>query len=384
MQPLSVAVVVASPELLTEVQACLRECSARIVIEQPQIGDWNGFIDRVERMRPDVVLLEVAPVWEQLEETFRKIRQTPAAPAIVALHAAKDAETILRAIRAGATEYLYPPLVPSMASALGRIAGERKPREEHRSRGRVFAFFSAKGGCGATTIACHTGIEMQKVTGKEVLLADFDLDAGILGFLMKSKTPYTVLEAMNNAHRLDLSYWKALVSNGIPGVEVIPAPTSFATRPAHEHERIRHVLRFVRGHYDWVVADLGRSLSANVLSALEEVDETCLVTTVDVPALYRARQIVRGLLDSGYRNDRLHIILNRVPRNSDVTAAEIQQMMGVPVKAAIPDDFSTLYECYADGKLLPSNSGLGRHMTTLAGALTGTPQKAKRSFGIFG
>ncbi len=382
--PLTAAVVLANPEVLNEVQPCLESSSIRIVIQQPQIGDWNAFLDKIERLRPDVVLLEVAGLWNDLEATFRRIRATPAAPVIVGLHTATDAESILRVIRAGAAEYLYPPFGPALQSAFERIAAERKPQGETRSRGTIFGFVSSKGGCGATTIACHTAVELARETGKQALLLDFDLDSGILGFLLKSKGQYSVLEALNNVHRLDLSYWKALVSNGIPCLEVLPAPAYAAVRPAQEHERMRQVLRFVRSHYDWIVVDLGRSLGVNTLSALQEVDETCLVTTVDVPALYRAKYIARSLRDAGYKNERLHAVLNRVPKGSEITTLEIEQMLGVSVKAALPDDYAGLYECYADGKLLPPNSTLGKHITRFAGKLTGAPDKSRKRFGILG
>ena len=61
-------------------------------------------------------------------------------------------------------------------------------------------------------------MELGRAGGRKVLLADFDMDAGMVGFLMKVKSPYSILDAINNLHRLDASYWKALVSNGIPGL----------------------------------------------------------------------------------------------------------------------------------------------------------------------
>jgi pilus assembly protein CpaE len=383
--PLTAAVVIFSTDLSKEVQSCLEDSSVRVVIRQPQIGDWNAFLDKVERLRPDVILIELAGLWDDLEAALHRIRTAPSAPAIVGLHVAKDAESILRAIRAGAAEYLYPPYGAALLAALQRLGSERKPQDATRGRGRIFAFLSAKGGCGATTIACHTAAELARQTSTQALLLDLDLDSAVAGFLLKAKGQYSVVEALNNVHRLDLSYWKALVSNGIPGLEVLPAPLYVSARPSQENERIRQVLRFVRAHYDWIVADLGRGLGVNVLSALEEVDETCLVTTVDIPALYRAKYIARTLRDSGYKRERLHIVLNRMPRSPDMTPAEIEQMMGTPVKASLPDDPAALYECYADGKLLPANSALGKHIDRLAGRLSGAPEKSKKKkFPILG
>jgi pilus assembly protein CpaE len=383
--PLAAGVVVFSPDLSKEVQSCLEESSVRVVIRQPQIGDWDSFLDKIERLRPDVILVELAGLWDEMEAAFHRIRTAPAAPAIVGLHTAKDAESILRAVRAGATEYLYPPYAAGLRSALERLGAERKPEDAVRGRGRVIGFLSAKGGCGATTIACHTAVEVPRQTSKHALLIDFDLESAVAGFLLKAKGQYSVLDALNNVHRLDQSYWKALVSNGIPGLEVLSAPPYAPVRPLQENERIRQVLRFVRGHYDWTVVDLGRGLGSNILSALEEIDDTCLVTTVDVPALYRAKYIARTLRDAGYKHERLHIVLNRVPRNPDVTPTEIERMLGAPVKATLPEDQAALYESYADGKLLPANSSLGRQINRLAARLTGAPEKpAKKKFAILG
>ena len=48
------------------------------------------------------------------------------------------------------------------------------------------------------------------------------------------------------------------------------------------------------------------------MAALEEIDEACLVTTLEVPALHQCKQIIQTLLDSGYGKSRIRLILNRV------------------------------------------------------------------------
>jgi Flp pilus assembly CpaE family ATPase len=53
--------------------------------------------------------------------------------------------------------------------------------------------------------------------GKHVLLADLDLEAGIVRFLMRTKSPYSVMDALNSLQRLDQNYWNALISNGMLG-----------------------------------------------------------------------------------------------------------------------------------------------------------------------
>ena len=126
-------------------------------------------------------------------------------------------------------------------------------------------FLSAKGGCGATTIACHTAAELGR-QDKHVLLADLDLDAGMIRFLMKTKSPYSVLDALNNLHRLDASYWNALISNGMPGLEIIAAPQALASKQQPNQEQMQNMLTFCRGQYDFSIVDLGRSLNLTAMN----------------------------------------------------------------------------------------------------------------------
>src|SRR5579863_7606970 len=154
---------------------------------------------------------------------------------------------------------------------------------------------SAKGGCGATTIACHTAVELPHQTGTRVLLADLDLESGIVGFLLKAPGRYSIADAVSNTQRLDENYWKALVSNGIAGLEIITAPSTPSRQP-YRPEQLRIVLSFIRTQYDWIVLDLGRGLGFNSVAALEEVDDLVLVTTLEVPALHQAKVIIQKLL----------------------------------------------------------------------------------------
>lgn len=385
--PITLGLVIGTKEWKNEVQACLEGTRARTVLDQAAIGDRAAFLELLERIRPDVLLIEFTHLQEPFEELIGQLKNSPASPLVVALHKSADPETILAVIRAGADEYLYPPLSTNLGKALDRLAGRtRKRQSENPNGGKILGFFSAKGGCGATTIACHTAVELARQTGQEILLADLDLDAGLVGFLMKSKSRYSILDAMANTHRLDPNYWRALISNGMPRLQVVRAPGATAQREEPKGEDVHTVLRFVRFQYDWTLVDLGRGLNPLLLNALDEVDQAFLVTTLDVPALHQVQQIIRNLLDSGYSQERLRLLLNRVPKAPDVMPGELEGLLGIPVFSMLPDDHGAIYEAYAEGQLLPASSYLGRHLAKLAASIAGIQEQpqGKKKFSIFG
>lgn len=379
MYPLTIGLAIENRELRDQTQGCLSALPFRVIVEHQDLnGDLVNFLDRLERMRPDVVLIDISSWKEPLEGLVASIRNATGDPMIIALHNSAGAETILAALRAGVHEFLFPPLQESLRRALEKRSVERRRRDGGtKGAGKGYAFLSAKGGCGATTLVCHVAAELGYQNHK-VLLMDLDLDAGMVRFLTKTKSVYSILDAINNLHRLDISYWRALVSNGIPGVEIVSTPAALATKTQLRDDQVRHVLGFARPIYDWTLVDLGRSLSRTALAALEELDEACVVTTLEVPALHQTKQIIQTLFDSGYGKNRIKLILNRAPKRLDITPGELEKMLGVPIYYMVPNDYPELYETYAEGRMLSRSSDLGKSIAKLASRLSGLEEEVSR------
>jgi pilus assembly protein CpaE len=384
MYPLTIGFAIENREIWEQTQACLASVPFRVTVEHQDLGDLGSFLDRLERVRPDVVLVDISDWKEPLEGLVSAVRNVTGDAMVIALNNSADASVILAAMRAGVNEYIYPPIDEPLRRALERRSLERGRRRDGSAKaGKAFGFLSAKGGCGATTLGCHVAAELGYAQQK-VLLADLDLDAGMVAFITKTKAVYSILDAVNNLHRLDISYWKALVSNGIPGVEIVSSPMALASKQQPKDEQIRQVLAFAKPNYDWTIADLGRSLSHMAMAALDEIDELCLVTTLEVPALHQSKQIVQTLLDGGYGKNRIRLILNRSPKRLDITPGELEKMLGVGIFSMVPNDYPELYETYAEGRMLNRNSELGRHIGQLAYKLVGMEEeKPKKKFGWF-
>ena len=387
MYPLTIGLAIENRDLWEQTQACLADLPFRIIVEHQDIGDVSNFLDRLERMRPDAVLIDISGWHEPLEGLVNSIRGAIGDPMVIALNNSADPDSILASMRAGINEYLYPPLQDPLRRALERRSAERSRRRDAGAKagGKSFAFLSAKGGCGATTLVTHVAAELGRQNQK-VLLADLDLDSGMVAFITKTKSVYSILDAVNNLHRLDIHYWKALVSNGIPGVEIVAAPLALASKQQIKDEQVRHVLGFARPHYDWTLVDLGRSLSHIAMAALEEIDEACVVTTLEVPALHQSKQIIQTLIDSGYGKNKIRLILNRSPKRLDITPGELEKMLGVPIFFMIPNDYPELYETYAEGRMLNRNSVLGKQIAKLAIKLASLEEEKsnKKRFAFFG
>jgi pilus assembly protein CpaE len=344
-------------------------------------GEWSGLADQISQTTPTALLLEFGALTSDPAAAIRQIKSQVPRLKIVALHSAADPKIILAAMRSGANEFLHPPFDESLPAALEKILSHEGDSAS-ATRGRIIGFLSAKGGCGATTIACHLASEIQNQTRKSVLLADLDLTSGLVGFLMKTPSSYSILDAVKNLNRLDESLWRALVVEHRPGLSVIPGPAVFTRRDDPDDDQIRRVLQFMRTQHDWTVLDLGRSLNYTALAALDEIDQLFLVSTLEVVALHGLKTIVHGLFDQG---DKLQLILNRTPKMMDISTEDLEKILGRSLYAALPNDYMGLYQSYSSGNLLSSNSRLAQDFALLASKITGVPPiKSKKKFAFFG
>ncbi len=102
-------------------------------------SDWSGLLDRIATAKPEVLLLDLSSVPSELNIAMRQLKYQSPRIKVVALHSSADPQTILSAMRAGANEFLHPPLKETLLPALERILnsseirpGSRDARQDHR------------------------------------------------------------------------------------------------------------------------------------------------------------------------------------------------------------------------------------------------------------
>jgi hypothetical protein len=292
-------------DLWEQAQACLSDLPFRIIVEHQDIGDVSNFLDRLERMRPDVVLIDISGWREPSEGLVTSIRGAIGDPMIIALNSTRSG------LDSGVDARRNQRISVSAAAGAAAAALERRSAERSRQarlpaprRRQELRFLFRQGRLrrhhGDHHVAAGTGpAEPESAFGRprpgfrHGRLHHQD-QVGVLdsGRRQQSAPPrYSLLEGaglQRHSGRRDRGRAAG------PGLQ-----------EQIKDEQVRHVLGFARPHYDWTLVDLGRSLSHTAMAALEEIDEACLVTTLEVPALHQSKQIIQTLLDSGYGKNKI-------------------------------------------------------------------------------
>jgi pilus assembly protein CpaE len=232
-------------------------------------------------------------------------------------------------------------------------------------------------------VACHLASEFQRTTEHDILLADLDLEAGLVAFVMQAKCQYSVIDALRNVYRLDRAMWQKMVWNAKPRLDVIPSRAGILPSES-EMQQFREVFRMIRSMYGWVIADLGRPLSPLTLGVLDDLDEVFLVTTSTIMALYQAKQFVKETAAMGFPRQKLHLILNRVSKRRAIPASDVESSLGLPIYAELCEQ-GEIETAYMAGNLLEQDSELGKQFTELAMKVAGVRvEKSKGRGSLFG
>jgi pilus assembly protein CpaE len=253
--------------------------------------------------------------------------------------------------------------------------GEKPGSAASPSRAKIIGLMGVKGGVGATTVACNLALEIRRQTEHKTLLADLDIDAGLVNFFMNIEARHSVIDGASNVHQLDMACWEGIVAQAASGLHVARSPGRMGGG-ASDVDRVRHLIALLAGMYQWVLLDLGR-LNSFSLGLLDRVDELLLITTTSVPALYEAKRLIVALQKTGFAADRLRLVVNQFGDRNDYSGNELDRLFGMPVYARLPGASQELHDACANSRHLGEDSDFRGRIARLARKVAGQPEAPK-------
>ena len=339
---------------------------------------------RIRQLRPDVLLLDVATDLEAAGELIKAVASQNPPIHVIGLHTHNDSNAILRSLRYGASEFLFAPFdVSVQEAAISRIQKLLQPSAGERESGKIVIFASAKPGSGASTLAMQTAYAIRRASGKRVLLADFDLMTGALGFYLKLDHVYSLVDVIQRADRIDYDLWTTVTADA-DGIDVLPAPELPFTDSV-EQGGLHQVLAHARNTYEWTVVDLPSIFQRLSLLTLAEADRAFIVASSELASLHLARKALKLITQLGLDAQKIQVLINRMDkRNSELNASDLSKLLECAVDTSLPNDSLALQRGLTLGQPLGNDSELGRAVDSLAGKLLGVaPELNKKPIGRF-
>jgi pilus assembly protein CpaE len=351
------------------------------IVADLQIYPTEQTLDlRLRQMAPRVVLVDIMTDLDFACRVLQFVASLRPLVHSVGLHFDQHGESIVRVLRAGATEFLFAPFDALSQREVGdRIARLSQPEESASDHAaNCCAFACTKSGSGASTIAAQAAFAIRRQTGKRVLLADFDLTGGTIGFYLKVQTPFSLLDALEFPNQLDPASLGTMTTT-VEGVDILASPEEPHLSPI-DPARLEVVLDVMRSAYDFVILDLPTVFDRSSLLALAQADSGFLITTAELPSLHLTRKALQMMQQLGFDEQRLRVIVNRLNRQDGLSGDDLGKMFNSAVHSTLPNDYFSLHRVVTRGEPLSGEGALVRALEALARKIVGlSPPEVKKN-----
>ena len=264
---------------------------------------------------------------------------------VIALAENRDPDILLRAMRAGCSEFLGKPFrageLDQTLQGLQQLWST--PTQANASGGKVLSFLGVKGGVGTTTLAVHLAMNLVQVQGKRTLLIDHHPELGhVCVYLGLDGQRCTYQEVVRSVTRLDSELLRGIVSKHTSGLEVLSSPDSCGAAHTMDADVVARTLKFLRTEYDYIVVDCSNSLDEKTMAVMEASSTVYLVATPDIGAIRDLSRYVDHLTVNSNMTEKMQVVVNRVSSRYAVNVEHIEKAIRLPVAIRLPNSYADL------------------------------------------
>jgi pilus assembly protein CpaE len=354
-----------------------------IVWLEAECSRYEFFADVISQTKPDIGIVCIDSNSEKGLKLVETLRDTSSECAILVVSSSNDGQVILRAVRAGAKEFLTQPVrVEDLVAAVDRIATQKFGGSGGGTRScHVIGVAGATGGVGTTSAAVNLGCVLAAEPRNSVVLVDLDMALGDADVFLDAIPDYTLVDVAQNISRLDFSLLKRSLTKHSSGLYLLPRPVQLQDSSLVTPDDLTRVLGLLKATFTHLIIDLSKSYSELDFVALKSAKDILLITQLDLPCL---RNVVRLMMSFGEiegLKDKVKIVVNRVGLGSgEISLKKAQETMGREIFWQLPNDYRTMVEVRNNGVPLieqAPKAGITQAIITLADALAKADDKAK-------
>ena len=265
-------------------------------------------------------------------------------PPIVVISETDDAAAMRFAMKAGARDFLLHSEMTEVVESVNAICDELTERVS--SDGQMTAVVNAKGGAGATFLACNLAHLAASVTDEPAALIGLDMQFPTLPSYFDLKLKHGLLRALESAHELDAIALDAIMTSHSSGLKLLAAkPENFRFSYDSLVEQANSLFDLLVDNYKHVVVDMPRNIDEFNAQIISRASRIVLVVQQSLPHVQDAtrwQQLLRDQL--GISNDNLLVVVNRYNKRAEIQLADIEKALPNSEVVTVPNQYKEVSE----------------------------------------
>lgn len=357
-----------------------------------EASDGRQAVDLARQLRPDIVLLDSAVFGLDSVAVIDQIGAASRETAVIVLIEGADMDLMRRLMRAGARDCIMRPVAPDdlIATIRSVYQTNAKQREDKvsalpaldtkRALGEILAVYSPQGGAGKSMLSANLAVAMARAAGEggknpRVVLVDLNLQFGDIDLMLNLAPQNTIAGLAQKGHGgIDAELLEQyLTLHPESGLKILVAPSTPQYAESITVYTVEQVMETLRENYDYIIVDTPSQLQDTTLAVLDSAKTILLLTSLDLLALHKTRTALE-MLRQLYEAEKIQVILNRANSDVGISLEDVENVLGVQMRARVPSDGKIVVTSINEGKpfvLYNENTTIAKRINNLALELLG-------------
>lgn len=324
--------------------------------------------------QPKIVFVNINTDSEKEYALIEKILNTTKQTKFIVTALSYDTNSIIKAMRAGAREFLPKPILQEdFEKTLTKIK-DITLGSDKTTNCKIITTFSNKGGIGKTSIATNLALEIANITKEKVALVDMNFQLGDVATFLDIKPSFDISYVVKNLDGTDDEFLLSTLDQyKETSLYVLADPPYMEQAKDITPEQISKLFDALRKTFAYVIVDTSNVMDGKTITVLDNTDFIMLVTIVNLPAIRNCQRCMDIFERLGYDPEKTKIVINRYMENDEVSAEDVEEALNQKVYWKIPNNYFTIMSSINKGlpvSLINPKSNIAQSYRELATVLS--------------
>ena len=329
--------------------------------------------------KPNIILLGADG--QKAPELIRDFRRLYPDVSIICMGEQWSADSAAHLVQAGARGYIVKPFTSDEL----KNAVEAFAKSGMVVGGETYTFFSPKGKSGKTTLIANLAEALARRSHEQVGIIDADLQFGDMAVFFNLAPKSTIVEAARDVRFLSPVTLKRYYVPVSERVHVLCGTTKPNYIDKVSIPQLENIIRMSKSLFRYLLIDVPPGFNPTSIAAAENSSVTYLCAMIngafEMDHMRRALAIFQDWDDA---DERAKVIFTRVSPCTEQKRRELENELGHPVAAIIPNEYLVVSQAADNGQMateLQPDNPLAKSVDRLAEQIIGSraPQAARWS-----
>ncbi len=257
-------------------------------------------------------------------------------------------DTIIKALRAGAKEFLPKPVIKEDLKRV--IPALINWSDSDSTLSKIITVYSNKGGIGKTTIAVNLAAELARTTKNKVALVDLNLQLGDVSTFLNLNpvvdVNYIIKKLAEKEEQVLINSFEKYKDSSL---YVLADPSYIEQAESITPQQISVLFKALKKVFPYIIVDMSSNIEPTSLKILDESDFIMFTTIVNIPAIRNSQRCLNLFNSRRYPKDKVKVVINRYMDNDEIKIEDIENTIGQKVYWKLPNNYFTIMEAVNKG-----------------------------------